>query len=477
MKKLKNLISFFMAVLMIVSLLAANGTAYAVDDPAIEAASAVLVEVSSGEVLYDYNANQICEPASTTKIMTLLLAVEAIERGDISEDDIVTITENANAGLPSGSSTAELTAGEEISMLNLLYCAALASANEGCNAIAEYVSGSIDNFVKQMNSRAKELGCENTQFMNPHGISTEGHYTTAYDLYLMLSEAYTHELFVKVTGTSTYTVPSTNAHIQRSLTNTNKLLDKNSDYYYENVICGKTGSTDNAGYCLATVSSNEKLTLISVVMGAEYTTSDNGSKIYQHFSESRRLLEWGFDNYSFRTILDTSDLLAEAPVKMGEGSDSVVLHPAESITMLVENDITTDNDITYKIAVYSEENDEDLVAPINAGDVLGEVEVFYKGESLGVVKLVANSTVSLLRTEYFKAEFGNALSNGWMKATVFFIILVIALYIGYIVYYNLSVKNKQETAGTDAKIITSKPERNIQREAATVSERSRESKK
>lgn len=477
MKKFKNLISLFMAVLMIVSLFTICGTAYAADDPAIEAASAVLVEVSSGEVLYDYNANEICEPASTTKIMTLLLAVEAIERGDISEDDVVTITENANAELPSGSSTAELTTGEEISMMNLLYCAALASANEGCNAIAEYVGGSIDNFVKQMNTRAKELGCENTQFMNPHGLSTEGHYTTAYDLYLMLNEAYTHELFVKITGTSTYTVPSTNAHIQRSLTNTNKLLDKNSDYYYENVICGKTGSTDNAGYCLATVGSNEKLTLISVVMGAEYTSSDNGRKIYQHFSESRRLLEWGFENFSFRTILDTSDLLAEVPIKMGEGSDSVVLHPEESITMLVENTLATDNEVTYNIAVYSEKNDEDLVAPVNAGDILGEVEVFYKGESLGVVKLVANSTVPLLRTEYLKEEFSNALSSGWMKAAIFFIIVIVALYVGYIVYYNLSVKNKSATAAADSEIITSRQEKNRRKETVAAGEKRRDSRK
>ncbi|MBE6948463.1 MAG: D-alanyl-D-alanine carboxypeptidase [Ruminococcaceae bacterium] len=452
MKKFKNLVSFFMAAVLIASMFLMSGTALAAEDPAIEAKSAILVEVGSGEVLYDLNANEILEPASTTKIMTLLLAVEAIESGDLAEDDMIIISENATANLPAGSSTAELTPGEEISMLNLLYCAALSSANEGCNAIAEAVSGSIDVFVRQMNARAKELGCENTKFVNPHGLSADGHYTTAYDLYLMLNEAYKHELFVKITGTSVYTVPSTNAHIQRSLTNTNKLIDKNSDYYYENVKCGKTGSTDAAGYCLATVANDSKLTLISVVMGAEYKSTDNGGKIYQHFSESRRLLEWGFNNFSYRYILDTSNLLAEVPILMGEGSDSVVLHPEESITLLVENTVTPDDDITYDITVYSEENDEDLVAPVSAGDVLGEVEVFYKGESQGVVKLIANSTVPLLRTEYLKAEFGEALSSGWIRGAIFFIIIVLVLYIGYVVYYNIAVASKKKSASTAAAV-------------------------
>ncbi len=468
MKKLKNLISFFMVAVMMISLLALGGTAYAAEDPAIEAKSALLMELNSDEVLYDLNASETCEPASTTKIMTLLLAVEAIESGEIAEDDIVTITENANAGLPSGSSTAELTTGEEITMLNLLYCAALASANEACNAIAEYVSGSIDAFVTQMNTRAEEIGCKNTKFTNPHGISEEGHYTTAYDLYLMMQEAYSHELFVKLTGTSTYTVPSTNAHIQRSLTNTNKLIDKNSDYYYDNVVCGKTGSTDNAGYCLVTVSTDEKLTLISVVMGAEYVQNDSGNKVYQQFSESRRLLEWGFDNFSYRPILDSSNLLAEVPVLMGEDADSIVLHPEQSITMLVENTVTTDNEITYDITVYSEENDEDLVAPISAGDVLGEVEVFYKGESQGVVKLVANSTVPLQRSEYLKSEFGNALSNGWIKGAIFFIIIVVVLYIGYVIYYNYSIKNKPRKADVANNVETSEPNKGGKKETVSA---------
>ena len=418
MKKLKNLVSFLLVAVMLVSMIALSGAALAVDDPEISAKSAVLLEVDSDQVLYSLNSDEKRDPASTTKIMTLLLAVEAIERGEVTAEDMVTITSDVDTGISEGAVTVELEPGEEMSLLNLMYCAALPSANDACNAIAEYISGSAENFVRLMNSRAAELGCENTHFENSHGLPNENHYSTAYDLALIMKEAYSHEQFVKITGTSTYTVPSTELHAQRNLITTNKLLSKESEYYYQNAVCGKTGSTDDAGYCLVSVGSDEKLTLVSVILGAEYERNDSGVRVYQHFAETSRLMEWGFNNFSYRSILDVSNLLADVPVEMGEGTDSVVLRPEESITMLVENDVSTDNQITYDITVYSEVNDETLVAPVYSGDVLGEVEVFYKGESQGTVKLVANSTVPLMRTEYLKSEFKKGLSSKWIKGTI-----------------------------------------------------------
>jgi hypothetical protein len=157
-------------------------------------------------------------------------------------------------------------------------------------------------------------------------------------------------------------------------------------------------------------------------------------------------MEWGFNNFSYRSISDVSNLLADVPVEMGEGTDSVVLRPEESITMLVENDVSTDNQISYDITVYSEVNDETLVAPVYSGDVLGEVEVFYKGESQGTVKLVANSTVPLMRTEYLKSEFKKGLSSKYIKGTIWFIVLLLIAYIAYIVYYNTNKKKRQPAA-------------------------------
>jgi D-alanyl-D-alanine carboxypeptidase (penicillin-binding protein 5/6) len=324
----------------------------------------------------------------------------------------------------------------------------------------------VENFVRLMNSRAAELGCDHTHFVNPHGMPADDHYTTAHDLYLMLKEAYNNELFVKLTGTATYTVPSTNTHVQRSISNTNKLLSKESEYYYQNAVCGKTGSTDGAGYCLAAVGTDEKLTLISVVLGAEYESNDSGVRVYKQFAETSRLMEWGFNNFSYRSILDVSNLLADVPVEMGEGTDSVVLRPEESITMLVENDVSTDNQISYDITVYSEVNDETLVAPVYSGDVLGEVEVFYKGESQGTVKLVANSTVPLMRTEYLKSEFKKGLSSKYIKGTIWFIVLLLIAYVSYIVYYNTNKKKRQPAA---APVASASPTGGAQKPKETAS--------
>jgi D-alanyl-D-alanine carboxypeptidase (penicillin-binding protein 5/6) len=473
MKKLKKLISFLLAAAMMVMLASFCGTALAVEDPEIAAKAAILVERDSGEVLYSLNSDEEMEPASTTKIMTMLLAIEAIERGEVTQDDIVTVSESAVSNVGDNAVTAELEAGEEISLLNLLYLAALPSANDACNVIAEYISGSVENFVRLMNSRAAEMGCEHTHFMNANGMPVEGHYSSARDLASMIKDGYELELFRKITGTATYTVPSTNIHPQRSLSNTNKLLSKDSEYYYQHAVCGKTGSTTNAGYCLASVGSDSKLTLISVILGAEYDRNESGVLVYEHFAETSRLMEWGFNNFSYRAILDVSNLLANVPVEMGEGTDSVVLRPEKSITMLVENDISIDNQVSYDITVYSEVNDEKLVAPVYAGDVLGEVEVFYKGESQGTVKLVSNSTVPLMRTEYLKSEFKKGLTSKYIKGTIWFIVLLFIAYIVYLVAFYINKNKKRRYAEAAAYARENSGGDSNQKESAAPARRTR----
>jgi len=441
MKKFKNLVTILTAASVILSLCLFCAPAMALEEPEVDAPSAILMELGSGKVMFEQEADDLRGPTSMSKIMTLLIACEAIERGEVSQDETVVITETVTEARGYDDSNVELTIGEEMSLLNLMYCAGVADANDAATAIAEHISGNIDRFVQRMNSRAADLGCENTTFMNPTGVGADGQFTTARDMCKIIAEAYNHELFNKISGSPTYMVPGTNNHIQRSLTNTNRLTRTDSEYYYANCVCGKSGYSDSNGHCLATVSTDEKLVLACVVMGAEYGRNSMGNRVYKNYTEARHLMDWGFENFSYRPILDISNLIADVPIQMGEGTDTVVLRPEKSITMLVENDVSTEDGIDYKTTIYSEENDEDLIAPVNSGDVLGEVEVFYKNQSQGVVKLVANSTVPLMRSEYIKSEFKKGMASKYIRHAILFIILVVGLYVGYIVYYNSVLKN------------------------------------
>ena len=236
----------------------------------VEAAAAILVDVDTGAVLYEYNAQEQRYPASITKVMTALLALEAVDRGEISLDQVVTLTDDLYQDIGEGGSSADLRAGEQLSVLDLLYCVLLPSANEACNALAQVTAGSIDAFVERMNQRAQELGMEATHFTNTHGYHDAGHYTTAYDIYLMCREAMEHETFRTITSSRSHDLPATEFHEARTIYDTNALISSwqyGSRYLYEYATGIKTGSTPEAGYCLASAASKDGRDLICVVLG------------------------------------------------------------------------------------------------------------------------------------------------------------------------------------------------------------------
>lgn len=191
---------------------------------------ALLGDMGSGRILFNIDAYSRREPASLTKIMTLLLAVEAIEAGTASPDDMVTASAACKTGLEHDSSTAYIDRGETMSLRDLLYCAALASANEACNIIAEHISGSISAFVERMNTRAAELGCSGTHFANTHGMPDDNHYTTARDIFLIACEGMRHQLFAQLVGCREYTTSATNDSPARVLESSNALITPDSPY-------------------------------------------------------------------------------------------------------------------------------------------------------------------------------------------------------------------------------------------------------
>lgn len=400
--------------------------AYALEYPEITANAAVLIDRDTGTVFYAKNENERVYPASTTKIMTVLLAVEAINAGTVSATDEVTCGEGLSIGIDADSSRAGLQIGEVLTLQSLLYLTLTQSAGDACNAVAEYIGGSVSNFVSMMNARASELGCTGTNFTNTHGMPDDNHYTTAMDMYLVALEAMNHELFQEICGTRSIEIPATNMAEARILTTTNALINTQSEYYYSRASGIKTGYTSAAGYCLVSCAEVDDIMLFAVVMGS---TKSGGQ-----FSDSITLFDWGFENFSYREILTSSEIVAEVPVEMASDADSVTLRPENSIRALLANDDDLSG-VKKEITIYSERAGTTLEAPIESGDVLGEITVSINGVTYGTTKLVASKSIALSSAQYIKNEIGSTWSNPKVKLSFWVIILLICAYLAVVVRY------------------------------------------
>ncbi len=404
--------------------------ALAVEPPVVSSPSVLLLDASSGDVLFEQNADERRHPASTTKIMTVLLTLEAIEAGQFTMDDSVVASDNCQYGMDEDSSNANPTIepGEILSVRDLLYCAMHASANEACNILAEYVSGSISSFVIQMNQRAAELGCENTHFNNANGLEDPDHYSSARDLTLIAMEAIHYEEFITLCSDDDYTVPATNLAGERNMKNTNSLLNSSSKYYYEYAFGVKTGFFTNAGYCLVSAAAKENTTLVCTVLGG--TQDDNGDS---RFLDSIALYDWVFANYSYQPVLSSTENHINVPVSMGV-DDSVAARPETTINELLPNDFDPET-LEFEYVVYSERDGVPLDAPVDVGEILGEVTVSANGKVFGTSNLVASNSVDMSKTIYLKASINTILRQPIVNKLVVLLIVVLALYLILVFFY------------------------------------------
>ncbi len=445
---IKKITVLLMAFALFVPFLSAlSPGARALTDPAVNTASALLIDLDTGAVLYGKNEHDVRAPASLTKVMTILLAVEAYERGDVRLSDPVEVTEDAFSDVGMETGGAGLKVGEILTFEQLLYCAMISSSNEGCNVIAIKLAGSVSSFVAMMNQRAAELGCTNTNFANTHGLPNDLHHSSAYDLYLITSAALTHNLFKRIVSSDTYTVPPTNLSEERVLKTTNNLINPSSTYYYEYASGVKTGYTDAAGYCLIATATKEGRRLLSVVMGGQSVVLDDGRTQVQSFSETKRLLQWGFDNFSYQYLLTTLKLMAEIPVELGLGADSVVLRPEHDVTALLPNDVDLS---TVELEPVLFETGA-ITAPVEQGRVLGEVSVKFNGVDYGKVNLIANTKIELDRAAYIGSELKSAAANKYVRLTFTIIVVLLILYAAFILYYNVRRRNKRRAAAALAR--------------------------
>lgn len=349
----------------------------------LDAKSVVLMDASSGTVLYSKNMNEALPPASVTKIMTLLLVFEAIDRGEIKYEDMVTVSENASS---MGGSQVFLEPGESMSVDELLKCVIVSSANDAALTLAERVGGSEEAFVDMMNKRATELGMKNTSFKNVTGLDDDVtcHLTSAYDIALMSKELLKHEKVMDYTTIWMDTIRNG----EFGLSNTNRLVK-----YYRGITGLKTGYTSGAGYCISASAKRDGLHLIAVVMGAKTSSVRNAI--------ATKLLDFGFANYC-----SYSDGASSCgTVKVLGGMKDEVIVGYDDFSML-EN-LGVKDKIEKEIILFDCVN-----APIKNGDTLGKIVYKYNGKVLGENPIVAKETVEKISFwNYFVKAFENLILN------------------------------------------------------------------
>lgn len=340
----------------------------AVGAPSLEAPSALLMEKETGTILYEENAHEQREPASVTKVMTMLLVMEAIDGGRLAYEDMVMVSAHAAS---MGGSQVYMKENEQMTVRDMLKAVAVVSANDGSVAMAEHLAGSEDAFVSMMNQRAAELGMEDTHFVNCTGLPAEGHVTSVHDIALMSRELILNHPDIR--QFTTIWMDSIRDGVFQ-LSNTNKLVR-----YYEGATGLKTGFTDGARYCLSATAERDGMELIAVVMGAE--TSD------KRFETAKSLLSYGFANY---TLMDVYPGQALAPMDVQLGEQETV-QPVQERPCRILVEKTDVDKVTTELTLA-----EDVEAPVEAGQKLGSMTVYVDGVERDVVDIVAECAVERL---------------------------------------------------------------------------------
>lgn len=381
MRRIKKIICFLIIIFNILSI---NKFCNAAEIN-ISAPVCVLMEYSTGKILFEKNLNKMMYPASTTKLMTAILVLEKCQLTDVA-----TVSNSAVDSVPAGYSTAYLQKGEKLTIEQLLHVLLIPSANDAANVLAEHVGGSIANFANMMNSKAKEIGCENTNFKNPSGIHDENHYSTAYDLSLIAKHAMQFQTIKDIVQKTVYNLPKTDKYNSdnRIFYNTNLLLSHHSpdDYYYPYATGLKTGYTNPAKDCIIATAKKDDLELIAVILGAEDT---NGSLVPK-FLDCKKLFEYGFSNYSYKNIKKANSVVTKVSV-LGATEDT------KNLNILVKNDINVflENNFDINNLEPKLELDTPLVAPIKWGSTIGKITYDIDG-IIYTSELIAETDVNIV---------------------------------------------------------------------------------
>ncbi len=381
MKNIK-LYYIFLIVILFTILINLNLTSYAATPPAVLSEAAILINPNTNEVLFSKNAEEKMFPASTTKILTAILTIE-----NVPLTDVVTASEYSTTLLGPEYSSANIQVGEQLTVEQLLQMLLVVSANDAALILAEHVGGNVDNFIIMMNEKAEDLGLTNTHFDNCYGGHSESHYTTASDLANLMYYCIQNPDFVKLSSMVSTTIPATTLYDERTYTNTNQLIIPNNKYYYQYTTSGKTGFTTPAGNCLVTTSNKDNLELICVILGGSTIDSES-----TRFIDSINLFDYGFSQYSYKTILDANSYVLSTDITYAPSNNNKLnIITNDEIVALVNNDIDISS---FEQNIVLNEN---LTAPISEGQVVGTLTYTINNETYST-DLIAFNSISASKT-------------------------------------------------------------------------------
>ena len=407
-----------------------NASAYEITGIDITAKAGMLVSLDTGEILYENNIDKKVYPASITKIMTAVLMLESDKFNPKAKVKINKACLDVVLG--TGLSVSLLEEGEELTQLDLLYTVLLSSYGDCTYLAAEIFGGSYENFVNMMNDKAKELGLTGTHYSNPVGLHEEETYTTARDTYVLTKYALQYDLFKTVTSASRYHFTTTKG-TSRTLSTTNFLIDKNTNYWYQYASGVKTGYTDVAGRCLVSTASYNGYNYMCIVFGC----TNSPSKRYD-FLETADLYRWAFLNFSFKEVANSDEPVCEIPVELSNDTDFVSLYFKEPFVTILPNG-ADQSTLVIKEKLVSDSVD----APIKKGDVLGEAEIYYAEKLIGKVDLVAGENVEKSTILSIIRSIKNFFASDYMKIVYIILIAIVVIFIIICVIINLPKKKRK----------------------------------
>lgn len=420
-----------------------SASAYTPTNFDIDAEGALLINTDTGNIIYTKNADKRLYPASLTKLMTALVLYENTE--DIDSETITVSQYAINSLQGTDSSVGGLKVGEVLTVRQMLYVLLLSSANDGANAIAEHVSGSIEDFCKKMNDKAAALGMTNTHYVNAHGLHDDEHYTTVNDMYKLTTAFLAVDILRDISYTTKYKLEATNKSSSRTLTTTNFLLLNNSErcsaekyrgqlYYYKYAKGVKTGYTDMAGRCLITTASKNGYNYMCILMKCP-VYDENGRKIRIEFGDTKALYEWAFNDFEYRTIIKNDEIVGEAPINLAWDTDFISAIPAKSVSAIVPK-VSDNSTISLEIKWHQESFD----APIKKGDSLGICNIIYSKEVLGTVDLIASQDVERSALMYIGSG-AKSITSKIFNSVIFWIIIAIIILFFAIFIISLLILN------------------------------------
>lgn len=410
--KNKKIYTFLMLFLLFIFCISTKSHA-SNNEPSITSGSAILLENSTSKVLFEKNINEKLEPASITKIMTAILAIE-----NCNLDDVVTVPYEAISNIPSGYSVAPLQTDEQITVDQLLRVLMVHSANDAANALAYHIDGSIPAFAERMNAKLNALGLKDSHFTNPSGQHDTNHYSTAHDIAILLQYCMKNTTFKTYASLKSCQLSATNKSEERSFQNTNPMLQPNSSYYYKPLVTTKTGFTSQAMFCLASFASYNNLDLICVILHSN--TSDI------RFNETKNLFNFGFQNFAFKDIASKGDTVTEISVHNAtEETKSLKLVLADSVSTLIN---TSDNIEAISPQITLKDIPS---APIAKNKVLGTATYIINDKSY-VVNLIAANDVQLSTSKTYYLQ-------------IILLIIVVVILIILLFFWKTDKKDKKIT--------------------------------